>query len=241
MGQPPHVQMNLLWCVAIPDQNRVCLCPSVHQVSALQWSGPLAAQAAAWAKTCPARSSRTPGVGENMAWAYPELSQAVQAWYDTSANYSYAAPQFSSDTGFFTQLVWRDTQRMGCAKYTACKYASFVCQFDPPGGCGPCAFWCTMPWVPYPGVGECPGLFWRGGCCIACRCCVMLQAAVLVWICWMMVARPPRLELAHLVLAACIALPLLQATSLARTGQRKCGPLPPWAPFCRPPRRHPRR
>jgi hypothetical protein len=37
------------------------------------------------------------------------------------------------DAGHFTQLVWRDSTRMGCAVNTRCTWGVYVCQFKQPG------------------------------------------------------------------------------------------------------------
>lgn len=47
--------------------------------------------------------------------------------------YDYAAPGWSSKTGLFTQIVWRDTKAVGCATNASCPWATHVCQYSPPG------------------------------------------------------------------------------------------------------------
>ncbi len=37
----------------------------------------------------------------------------TDAWYSEIANYDFAAGQFSTTTGHFTQLVWKDTTDVG--------------------------------------------------------------------------------------------------------------------------------
>jgi len=38
---------------------------------------------------------------------------AVKAWYGEIANYSYNYPEFADNTGHFTQLIWRETKKLG--------------------------------------------------------------------------------------------------------------------------------
>lgn len=43
----------------------------------------------------------------------PTAEQCVKSWYDEIKNYSYSKPGFSSQTGHFTQVVWRDSIELG--------------------------------------------------------------------------------------------------------------------------------
>lgn len=74
------------------------------------------------------------GYGENLALGYT-ISAAVNAWYDEIELYDYNDPSFAYTTGHFTQLVWKNTTRVGCA-YKDCGpyYGQYtVCQYYPPG------------------------------------------------------------------------------------------------------------
>ncbi|GII04610.1 CAP family protein [Planobispora takensis] len=58
--------------------------------------------------------------GENIFWggdmeALPG-SKAVQEWYNEVKNYDFAAAQFSSGAGHFTQLVWKSSTKVGIAR-----------------------------------------------------------------------------------------------------------------------------
>jgi hypothetical protein len=91
--------------------------------------------------------------GENLAWATPDLTgvQAVDGWYceGDPANYDYNNPKLIGGTmngcndnpkkvnGHFTQLVWKATKSVGCAKNT-CSLGGqsgtlWACEFDPQG------------------------------------------------------------------------------------------------------------
>ncbi|MBG1241578.1 CAP family protein [Nostoc sp. NZL] len=94
--------------------------------------------------------SNTPNVGENIYASYSSASTvdpttlgngAVEDWYSEIKDYKYETPGFSSDTGHFTQVVWKGSTKLGCgaAQGTATiegnKYNAFyvVCQYSPAG------------------------------------------------------------------------------------------------------------
>jgi len=118
----------------------------------LTWNADLAATAAAWVAMCqdtdhnglvdhnPNRSQGHPMyVGENIYAASGGATgpAAVQLWASEGANYNYANNTCSGGTcGHYTQLVWRATQRVGCA-LGRCSGLSFpstiVCDYGPGG------------------------------------------------------------------------------------------------------------
>jgi pathogenesis-related protein 1 len=128
----------------------------------LSWSEDLAAVAQDWADTladeCAGIRHRMPNqYGENIAaqWSSNGTAgaygpQAVDAWaaeiecwgFGTIAgtetcNSQCIAMQNSNGCGHYTQLVWRNTKRVGCG-YATCRDGNllmeiFVCNYDPPG------------------------------------------------------------------------------------------------------------
>lgn len=61
------------------------------------------------------------------------FSDAVDAWYSEVSSYNFDAPGWSSQTGHFTQLVWKSTTKVGCAYTTKCTWSTYVCQYSAPG------------------------------------------------------------------------------------------------------------
>lgn len=47
--------------------------------------------------------------------------------------YNFAAPGFAENTGHFSALVWKDTNRIGCAANLRCRFKTWICQFTPAG------------------------------------------------------------------------------------------------------------
>ncbi|OMP12302.1 Allergen V5/Tpx-1-related protein [Corchorus olitorius] len=76
--------------------------------------------------------------GENIAWSSGELSatDAVKMWVDEKLYYDYQSNTCASDQicGHYTQVVWGDSVRIGCAKVKCDNGGTFItCNYDPPG------------------------------------------------------------------------------------------------------------
>lgn len=118
-------------------------------VAPLQWSNELAAYAQAWADHLAAsckishrphdQSAWGQKYGENIYWvsnrSMPPLA-AARGWYSEIKDFRKGAIQVQniSRTGHYTQMVWKDTRKMGmgmavCANGTVI----YVANYDPPG------------------------------------------------------------------------------------------------------------
>ncbi|CAN8257959.1 unnamed protein product [Cochlearia groenlandica] len=113
---------------------------SLVGVGPIQWDERIASVARAYAdrlrgNNCNLVHSGGP-YGENLAWASPELSGigAVNMWVNERANYNYASNTCNGVCGHYTQVVWRNSVRVGCGK-TKCNNGGslVVCNYDPPG------------------------------------------------------------------------------------------------------------
>lgn len=113
---------------------------AAHCAPPLQWSPELAATAQRWASTlaqrgCALEHSAGP-LGENLAAGTPGSmtpERAVDMWMQERAGYDFRGGGFSMETGHFTQVVWKGTQRLGCASVTCARMQVWVCNYDPPG------------------------------------------------------------------------------------------------------------
>ena len=111
-----------------------------HCAPPLAWSPELAAVAEAWAaelvdRGCVLEHSRS-AHGENLFAATSGArtpADVVGVWVDERDGYRFVPGGFSMQTGHFTQVVWKDTQRVGCAMTTCNGLDLWVCNYDPPG------------------------------------------------------------------------------------------------------------
>lgn len=120
------------------------------RVGPLVWSGDLAASARVWANRLASESKfeHDPGAhalyqGENLFMGtagFFSLEQMVDAWGEegrffhdgTFPNVSTTGSWF--DVGHYSQMVWRNTTRVGCAgALGADGYYRLVCRYSPPG------------------------------------------------------------------------------------------------------------
>ncbi|KAF9943352.1 hypothetical protein BGZ67_000031 [Mortierella alpina] len=116
-----------------------------HQAPPLVWNNNAAIWGADWIKKCQIAHSDRSGknLGENLAWGtkgmFKDFGAVVKAWYDEVKGYNYVNPNNSRGvTGHFTQVVWRDTKSVGCAK-TFCpnlNYEVYICNYAGAGNMG---------------------------------------------------------------------------------------------------------
>lgn len=112
-------------------------------LSPLIWDGKLASYATWWANQrrydCSLTHSTGP-YGENLFWGSGSdwtPTFAVQSWVVEGRSYNYNTNSCDGRgmCGHYTQIVWRDTKRLGCAR-VVCENGAGVfitCNYDPPG------------------------------------------------------------------------------------------------------------
>lgn len=115
-------------------------------MTAQQWAEYLAANALFQHSTATQRHN----AGENIYVYYTTATtvsevqlatEAVKSWYNEVKDYNYAIPQFASNTGHFTQVVWKASVGLGSGAAAGKKvingitYNAFyvVCQYAPAG------------------------------------------------------------------------------------------------------------
>jgi hypothetical protein len=121
--------------------------PKPISMPALVWDSKLESVAQRWADTCstshnPNRSAwyGTGYVGENLAWGYSSFETAITSgWESEKAYYSISTNLCASghQCGHYTQLVWANTGKVGCAtpSQNCPTWGSklYVCNYAPGG------------------------------------------------------------------------------------------------------------
>lgn len=113
------------------------------RLAPLVWDPKLARYAQSYANKrrgdCALRHSNGP-YGENIFWGSGNEwtpAQAVADWVSERKWYSYWSNSCVEGElcGHYTQIVWRSTRRIGCAKVTCNggKGVFITCNYDPPG------------------------------------------------------------------------------------------------------------
>jgi len=132
----------------------------VDDMQGLVWSDELAEFAQQWAdylakdRTCAMRhrpkEGRAPhNYGENLYWAGPfrrpggqdEMQhitpdEVVESWAKEAADYEYKNNSCRTGRvcGHYTQIVWKQTARVGCGRALCADESQiWVCNYDPPG------------------------------------------------------------------------------------------------------------
>ncbi|KAI8316841.1 Repressed by EFG1 protein 1 [Colletotrichum sp. SAR11_59] len=107
-----------------------------HNASDVSWNKTLADFAVDYLRgmdDCDFEHSGGP-YGENLAMGYANVTQSVEAWGEERDDYDFDDAEFSEETGHFTQLVWKDTTDVGCARKRCEDDAWYlVCEYWPRG------------------------------------------------------------------------------------------------------------
>ena len=143
--------------LAAHNDVRCGVTPTATTMPPLVWDAALEAMAQTWAQGCqnidaypnlidhnPSRSDPRFYVGENIAASSPgpmSAVSAVQLWADEVVDYNHAANACTLNEvcGHYTQVVWANTRRVGCARWHCAGIAlpsSIVCDYGPGGNTG---------------------------------------------------------------------------------------------------------
>lgn len=109
----------------------------------LIWSEEMAALASDWAKKlkkkgCGFEHRPDNKYGENLfkgtSGAF-DAAYVVDAWASEKSDYNYDNNKCDPGKvcGHYTQIVWQNTKKVGCAKITCEGMDVWVCNYDPPG------------------------------------------------------------------------------------------------------------
>ncbi len=111
-------------------------------VGPVSWSNEIATVAQTWANQlekigCQMQHSQS-RYGENlfMGWGgYHDIKDAIKSW-ESEKRYYHGQVLSGSNwhaSGHYTQMVWRNTQQIGCGKAVCSNKTIFVCNYNPPG------------------------------------------------------------------------------------------------------------
>lgn len=109
-------------------------------VAPLVWSERLATLSRQWAETLVARGQfrhrPNSAFGENLfeiRGTAASADEVVSAWTEELRNYDYRSNRCRGVCGHYTQIIWGDTQEVGCAVARGGGREVWVCNYDPPG------------------------------------------------------------------------------------------------------------
>ncbi len=118
--------------------------PADPPIPPLAWSGVVADYAQSWANNC--QFMHSGGMyGENIFAGTGTYKPAdvVMDWVSEDANYDYATNSCAGGEvcGHYTQVVWRDSTKLGCgvamctdnSPFGGGSWQFWVCDYDPPG------------------------------------------------------------------------------------------------------------
>lgn len=136
-----------------PESGRLVGITAAHErvraglgIAPLEWSPELARYAQRWAdrlkqRGCDLQHRPHTGpdaqkYGENIFSATgqsPGAAEVVDTWAAEVAGYDAKKNRCKGVCGHYTQIVWRATQRLGCAMASCGDTEVWVCNYDPPG------------------------------------------------------------------------------------------------------------
>ncbi|XP_039694812.1 glioma pathogenesis-related protein 1 [Pteropus medius] len=144
-------------CVQIHNKLRSEVKPTASGMLYMTWDTDLAKIAKAWAKNCQFEHNSQLGpphklhpnftaLGENIwtgSLSIFSVSSAITNWYDEVQYYDFETRKCSKKCGHYTQVVWADSYKVGCAVQfcqrvfvghtSLTNVAHFICNYGPAG------------------------------------------------------------------------------------------------------------
>ncbi|KAM6154030.1 glioma pathogenesis-related protein 1 isoform 1-T1 [Erethizon dorsatum] len=142
-------------CVRLHNKFRSEVDPTASNMLYMTWDPALAQIAKAWAKNChfehnPQLKSHKlhpnfNSLGENIwtgSLSLFSVSSAISNWYSEIQYYDFNTQKCKKVCGHYTQVVWADSYKVGCAVQfcprvsgfdTLSNGAHFICDYGPPG------------------------------------------------------------------------------------------------------------
>ncbi|XP_075215159.1 salivary antigen-5-like isoform X2 [Lycorma delicatula] len=152
-------------CIALGPRSDVCRKygvishqqPKASDMIEMKWDDDLAVIAQQWANNCEfkhdtgaqRKDSRFAGVGQNIATTYStvddggkkDAKEITRLWFDEHKDYKYSPVKIDAHffkIGHYTQMVWANTQFVGCGfsyykKEDGFFHKLFVCNYGPSG------------------------------------------------------------------------------------------------------------
>uniref|UniRef100_UPI0037E846C5 GLIPR1-like protein 1 n=1 Tax=Semicossyphus pulcher TaxID=241346 RepID=UPI0037E846C5 len=141
-------------CVKEHNRARSSVSPPASNMLYMTWDEDLAITSRAWARHCvfehnPQRRHPTfSSVGENIWTGYPpstfDVTGAIKSWVDEKQVYDYDSQVCRSVCGHYTQVVWANSYKVGCAAHLCPNGVQktgfgptagvlFVCNYAPAG------------------------------------------------------------------------------------------------------------
>ncbi|ORY14427.1 CAP domain-containing protein [Clohesyomyces aquaticus] len=117
---------------------------TAHCAQQLQWDHSLAKQALESVSKCTPKMSHDRG-GSNLSGVDPPpesydvwinfAREVVHGWHDEEPKYPFSDPHYEDAWGHFSQVVWRDSSRIGCAlgHCSSPQAGRLYCFYETPG------------------------------------------------------------------------------------------------------------
>ena len=74
-------------------------------------------------------------IGQNLFWYWGSFTgdKIADMWYESESKYDYSNPVYNSKYGDFTQVVWKNTQKIGCGYACSGRECYGLCTYYPAG------------------------------------------------------------------------------------------------------------